>query len=181
MVRTNRFITSIVSLVMTMSLVFAPICQVNAATASTDGSMKVSATEPEAGAVVEETYPEVKPELEAMSRDELIDFTESIIKENADGDANGNYKFTVEDDKVVIDLWYTGVNAIIKIAANDTTYKATWDYIIEEMRQLCGTMAGPYKEYGMDVYINILNDENTEEQLFSCKNGIVEYDILATE
>ncbi|SEL69445.1 MULTISPECIES: hypothetical protein [unclassified Butyrivibrio] len=180
MVKINKKLATFTALAIMMSLVMAPSVRVLAANQMT-GTVKTSASEPAAGTVTEETTVEISPEVDAMTLDELVAYTDELLKSSCDDDESSGYNLRTYDDRIVVEMWYTGMNDLVKLAAIDETYQPTWDYMVEAMRDISETLYAAYKKYDRHVYVILLDETDPEEHLIACKNGKVTYDFLHPE
>ena len=86
---------------------------------SITGSVKASSSGPSTEVVTEETSVEVSPEVDAMTLEELITYTDEMLKASSEEDENSGYNLRTYDDRIVVEMWYTGMNDLVKLAVED--------------------------------------------------------------
>ena len=181
MVKMNRKLASFTALAIMISIIMFPSVRVCAKNSIT-GSVKASSSGPSSGTVTEGTTVEVSPEVDAMSLEELIAYTDEMLKASCEKDSNSGYNLRTYDDRIVIEMWYVGMKEVLNLAIEDEKmYMPTWDYMVETIRDFSETIYAPYKKYDKDVYVILLDETDPEEQLISSKNGTVIFDYLHPE
>ena len=153
-----------------MSLVMAPSVKVYAIEGSTQ-----SVAEPTAGELTEEEIiTEGADALDSFTKEELIKFTEGLMK----SDENAEVKFTTGDDYALAEVAFEDVGEFAKIAKEDSQYIDSWNYVVDSMRQVTEVYAPYYQKFGMDFSICVVDDKNPGTALIYCKNGEVIYDCV---
>lgn len=175
---------------MIISLLIVPAFNVKAA--DTKGAVKKLSTtevmEKTSEETEEETDEETTEEAEAfdfeadlkgLSDEEAVEKLYELTDQSLKEYCKGEYKLSKEDNIVFIDLCYDGMAMVADKAKEDASYKPNWDMVMESIRQLSEVIHNEYKDYGMYVCINLLDDTNHDNTLLATVNDKVYYDYVA--
>ena len=67
--------------------------------------VKASASGPSTEVVTEETSVKVSPEVDAMTLEELITYTDEMLKASSEEDENSGYNLRTYDDRIVVEMF----------------------------------------------------------------------------
>ena len=104
----------------------------------------------------------------------LISASEEILKKGFED----HYTISREDDVIVINLWKEGVSQGAVSVKYGLIDKKEWDNMITGLQSLAQSIYKVFEPYGIDVNVNVLNDENKNNTLLMFYNGVKVYDAV---
>ena len=162
-----------------ISLAIAPSFRVEAGEIT--GTVDKPETEAATGENATEEMDEIDAALAGLSKEEAIDKLMEMTDEALTENFGKDHKVTRDGDVVIIDIWFDGVRLVADEARKDDQYKESWQIIVDSMQTISTSFYSRYRDYGMNVKLNLLDDTDHEKILVTALNDEIVYDDLNPE
>ena len=130
-------------------------------------------------AAIEEAAEDAEEEYR-LSVDDIITLYEISLGQNFNEDGQG-YEVKRQDNAIIVNVWSDGITAEAMEAKTNDAYRASWDQMVENLKDACKSFQNVLDENGysdMAAAVCVVNDVNHDKILLMIAKDTVMYDAV---